>query len=132
MNATFSLHRSALLVGVLVLSVASTASAHPNHHGKHRRHRPVRVERVEVVTRPAPITVRANIRVGPVRVVVPMRHRPRPTRYVVVRDRHDYYDYVEHDNHPIYYYDRYHDDCRYLGDDLFESEEFGIHYHDYD
>ncbi len=124
--------RSTLLLSALVFFAAPSAFAHGNHHRNHKRHRPVRVERVEVVTRPAPVTVRANLRVGPVRVVVPVRRQPRTTRYVVVHDRPYYDEYIYRDNHPIYYYDRHHDDCRYLGDDLFESEEFGLHYHDYD
>lgn len=127
----------ALAAFALSLVAAPAALAHGNHHHKRPK------ARVHVVARPHHNVVRANVRIGPVRVTVPVqRHhhcswrcRQRHSRPVVYRPEihtHVHDGIVCTENHTVYYYDWHHEDCRYLGDDLFESNAFGIHYHEYE
>ncbi|MAE70544.1 MAG: hypothetical protein CME06_08765 [Gemmatimonadetes bacterium] len=124
-----SKHR--LIRRIALASLAATLLAAPSAlaHGGHRSR-----AKVCVVRRPARPAVRASVRVGPVRVTVPVR-RARTSRPRVIRSvayRHNHNTYVCTENHPVYYYDWHHQDCRYLGDEFFESEDLGIHYHTYE
>ncbi len=122
---------SRLTQRVILTALAATFVAAPSAfaHGGHRHK-----AKVCVVRKPARPAVRASVKVGPVRVTVPARRvhvrRPVVVRYQVHRHRHDAY--ACHQDHPAYYYDWRHQNCRYLGDDFFESDDFGIHYHLYD
>ncbi len=120
-----------LIRRIALASLAATLFAAPTafaHGGQRPR------VKVCVVRRPARPAVRASVRVGPVRVTVPVR-RARTRRHRVIRYdvyRHNHNAYVCNDRHPVYYYDWHHQDCRYLGDEFFESEDLGIHYHTYE